>query len=173
VDAGCDPDAQFEDLANAVRKCWTDFGTRIEIDLDELRPRGTPKRSESHFAVGYIHYPDALPGVLIYLKATLSGEESSDVKEYADRHDKFPNESTSDQFFDENQFESYRELGRYTGLKVFTPLIGSGAVLDFGGAPTGESPPEWVRDVLLEGLTNQLRTRYLERAPKKAPDRPA
>ncbi len=167
VDAGCDPDYQFEDLANAIRKCWTDFGTRIEIDLDELRPRGAPKRSESHFAVGYIHYPDALPGVLIYLKATLSGDESSDVKEYADRHDKFPNESTSDQFFDENQFESYRELGRYTGLKVFTPLIGSGAVLDLGGAPT-----ERVRDALLEGLAHQLQTRYYERARKKANEAP-
>jgi hypothetical protein len=167
VDAGCDPDYQFEDLANAIRKCWTDFGTRIEIDLDELRPRGVTKRSESHFAVGYIHYPDALPGVLIYLKATLSGDESSDVKEYADRHDKFPNESTSDQFFDENQFESYRELGRYTGLKVFTPLIGSGAVLDFGGAPT-----ESVRDALLDGLAHQLQTRYYERARKKANEAP-
>jgi hypothetical protein len=167
VDAGCDPDYQFEDLANAIRKCWTDFGIRIDIDLDELRPRGEPKRSESHCAVGYIRYPDALPGVLLYIKATLSGEEPSDVKEYADRHDTFPNESTSDQFFDENQFESYRELGRYTGLKVFEPLVGSGAVRDFGG-----SPPEAVRDAVLEGLAQQLQARDSERARKKAPERP-
>ena len=123
VDAGCDPDYQFEDLANAVRKCWTDFGTRIEIDLADLRPQGKTKRSKSHFAVGCIRYPNALPGVLIYIKASLSGDESSDVKEYADRHSKFPNESTGDQFFDENQFESYRELGRHIGLKVFAPLF--------------------------------------------------
>ena len=123
VDAGCDPDYQFEDLANAVRKCWTDFGTRIEIDLAALRPQDTSKRCESHFAVGCIHYPNAVPGALIYIKASLSGDESSDVKEYADRHSKFPNESTGDQFFDENQFESYRELGRHIGLKVFAPLF--------------------------------------------------
>jgi hypothetical protein len=168
VDAGCDPDYQFEDLANAIRKCWTDFGVRIDIDLDELRPRGTPKRSKSHSAVGYIRYPDAQAGVLLYIKATLSGEEPSDVKEYADRHDPFPNESTSDQFFDENQFESYRELGRYSGLKVFRALVGSGAVVDFG-----ESPPEGVRDAVLEGLAHQLQARYFERAANKAPERPA
>ena len=153
VDAGCDPDYQFEDLANAVRKCWTDFGTRIEIDLAALRPQGKTKRSKSHFAVGCIHYPNApQPGVLIYIKASLSGNESSDVKEYADRHAKFPNESTGDQFFDENQFESYRELGRHIGLKVFaplfSPLINTSAL---------KMTPEEIRDAL----------------PARLPDHPA
>ena len=31
-DAGCDPTLAFEDLANLIRKCRTDFGIRIEID---------------------------------------------------------------------------------------------------------------------------------------------
>ncbi|MHB1144689.1 MAG: patatin-like phospholipase family protein [Thiobacillus sp.] len=162
VDAGCDPEFQFEDLANAIRKCWTDFGTRIEIDLAALRPQGDSKRSESNFAVGYIHYPNALPGVLIYIKASLTGDESSDVKEYAARHDKFPNESTGDQFFDENQFESYRELGRHIGLKVFKPLTGS-----LPGA--GNMPPEQIRDMLLEQLSVQLQARYKQGIKKDAP----
>ena len=125
VDAGCDPDYQFEDLANAIRKCWTDFGVSVEIDLAALRPpKGKQKRCESHFAVGCIRYPNGLqPGVLIYIKASQSGDESSDVREYADCHRDFPHQSTGDQFFDENQFESYRELGRHIGLKVFAPLF--------------------------------------------------
>jgi hypothetical protein len=148
VDAGCDPDAQFEDLANAVRKCWTDFGTRIEIDLAALRHQGTTKRSQSHFAVGCIRYQNApQPGVLIYIKATLTGDESSDVKEYAAAHSRFPNESTGDQFFDENQFESYRELGRHIGLRVFaplfSPLINTSAL---------NMTPEEIRDALPERL---------------------
>ena len=57
VDAGCDPDYQFNDLANAIRKCWTDFGTRIEIDVKELRPQGKTKHSTSHVAVGTIYMP--------------------------------------------------------------------------------------------------------------------
>jgi hypothetical protein len=135
VDAGCDPDYQFEDLANAIRRCWTDFGTRIDINLSAMRPKvdpndtsdDAPRRSEMHFAIGEIDYPNApQPGVLIYIKASLSGDESSDVLEYADRHPSFPHESTADQFFNENQFESYRELGRHIGLKVFAPLFPPG-----------------------------------------------
>lgn len=61
--------------------------------------------------------------MLIYIKASLSGDEPSEVKEYAEHHASFPHESTGDQFFDENQFESYRELGRHIGLKVFAPLF--------------------------------------------------
>lgn len=124
VDAGCDPDYQFEDLANAIRKCWTDFGTRIDIDLAPLRPQGDGKHNPSHFAVGCIRYRNAPePGILLYLKASLTGDETTDVKQYADGHPRFPHQSTSDQFFDENQFESYRELGRHVGLSVFSPLF--------------------------------------------------
>ena len=123
VDAGCDPKYQFEDLANTIRKCWTDFGVRIEIDLAAMRPKGKSTRCLSHFAVGCIRYPGAAPGILIYIKASLTGDESSDVKEYAAQHSTFPHQSTGDQFFDEDQFESYRELGRHVGLKVFAPLF--------------------------------------------------
>jgi hypothetical protein len=124
VDAGCDPDCQYEDLANAIRKCSTDFGTRIQIDLASMRRKGKSRHIHSHFALGCIHYPNGgEPGILIYIKASLSGDEPSDVKEYADRHPSFPHESTSDQFFDENQFESYRQLGRHVGLKVFAPVF--------------------------------------------------
>ena len=165
VDAGCDPDYQFNDLANAIRKCWTDFGTRIEIDVKELRPQGKTKYSTSHVAVGTIHYPNALPGVLVYIKTTLSGKESSDVKEYAAVHDEFPNESTVDQFFDENQFESYRELGRYIGLKVFQPLVGS--IPGVGGGT-----PAQIRDTLVERLAIQLRARAEQDASKDAPAPP-
>jgi hypothetical protein len=33
------------------------------------------------------------------------------VRFYAGRHPDFPHETTADQWFDENQFESYRRLG--------------------------------------------------------------
>jgi len=71
---------------------------------------------ESHFAVGDIHYPNApQPGVLIYIKASLVGDESSDVKEYAARHDKFPNESTGDQFFNETSLKATASWGGISG----------------------------------------------------------
>jgi hypothetical protein len=163
VDAGCDPDYQFEDLANAIRKCWTDFGVRIDIDLAEMRPKGSSKgstkRSQSHFAVGCIRYPKApAPGILIYIKASLTGDESSDVKEYAAGHPGFPHQSTGDQFFDENQFESYRELGRHVGLKVFAPLF-----------PPKESPAKKDRKLSAAEMTpQQLR----DALPDTLPDHP-
>ena len=55
--------------------------------------------------------PGAEPGMLIYIKASLNGNEPPDVKQYAALDPRFPHQATSDQFFDESQFESYRRLG--------------------------------------------------------------
>lgn len=159
VDAGCDPEYQYEDLANAIRKCWTDFGTRIQIDLASMRRKSKARTLHSHFALGCIHYPNGgEPGILIYIKASLSGDEPSDVKEYADRHSSFPHESTGDQFFDENQFESYRELGRHIGLKVFAPMFPPKEYINENEPegerelPAKEMTPQQLRDALLGSL---------------------
>jgi hypothetical protein len=50
----------------------------------------------------------------VYIKATLTGDESTDVLQYAQRHEEFPHEPTLDQFFSESQFESYRALGLHS-----------------------------------------------------------
>ncbi|MDR1989031.1 MAG: patatin-like phospholipase family protein [Acidobacteriaceae bacterium] len=117
-DAGSDGDYLFEDLGNAIRKIRIDHGIRIEfpdgIQIDKARERA----KNAHGAVGVIHYADADPdapnGVLLYLKATLSGDEPVDVMNYASAHTDFPHESTTDQWFGESQFESYRMLGIHT-----------------------------------------------------------
>ena len=112
-DAGCDPEYTFEDLSNAVRKIRIDFSVPIDISLNEI---GT--RSASHLAIGRIRYSavDGAvdDGILLYMKATLSGDEPPDVLNYARSHPAFPHESTSNQFFNEDQFESYRMLGLHT-----------------------------------------------------------
>jgi hypothetical protein len=48
---------------------------------------------------------------LIYIKASLTGDEPPDVRHYASQNTSFPHQTTTDQFFDETQFESYRRLG--------------------------------------------------------------
>ena len=132
-DAGQDGDVTFEDLGNAIEKCRTDFGINIEIDLAALRP--VERRSERHCAVGTIRYDrlseqDAdggpLPiGTLLYIKCSLTGDEPADVLRYAAEHPAFPHEATSDQFFDESQFESYRALGFHAARDVFRSAVGS------------------------------------------------
>jgi hypothetical protein len=118
-DAGCDPGYTFQDLSNAVRKIRIDFSIPIEFPPDGLgmsvagQGKGNP-----HLAIGTIRYSvvdgPVANGVLIYMKATLSGDEAVDVLNYARSHPDFPHESTANQFFTEAQFESYRTLGLHT-----------------------------------------------------------
>jgi hypothetical protein len=123
-DAGADPESTFQDLGNAIRKCCTDFGIEIEIDTARLLHEAQNRRSPWHCAVGAIRYdkvdPGAAPGVLLYIKASLTGDESRDVLTYGVDRPTFPHESTADQWFGESQFESYRKLGQHVALKVLS-----------------------------------------------------
>ena len=58
---------------------------------------------------------DAPRSWLVYLKATLMGDEPEDVCHYHRGHPDFPQETTLDQFFDEAQWESYRGAGPARG----------------------------------------------------------
>jgi hypothetical protein len=120
-DAGADPDFKMKDLANLQRKARIDLGINITIDLTDLRP--APENhgyTQAHFVEGTIHYPDDEPGTLLYIKTTLTGEEPEDLLAYRRMHASFPDETTADQFFDEDQFESYRKLGELSGDAVFS-----------------------------------------------------
>ena len=121
------PGLSFWDLGSLVRKCRQDFGVRIEIDISPLlKKEGTPY-AKWHCAVGQIHYDEvdigALPGTLVYIKPSLSGDEPSDVRNYVVEHPTFPHEPTADQFFSESQFESYRVLGEHIAQSVFRDVV--------------------------------------------------
>ena len=77
--------------------------------------------SRSHCAIGHIYYPDRLEqkSWLIYLKNSLTGDEPDPVKNYTAEHQAFPHETTADQFFDDDQFESYRALGVHIAKHTF------------------------------------------------------
>jgi hypothetical protein len=92
---------------------------------------GADQPSRKHAALFLVHYP---PGPrpssgdawvnrrytwLLYLKATVTGDEPADVLNYAALHADFPNETTLDQLFDEAQWESYRKLGEHVGENLF------------------------------------------------------
>ena len=57
---------------------------------------------------------------MIYIKPTMTGDEPMDILEYARHNEPFPQQPTSDQFFDEAQWESYRALGEHIATQVFT-----------------------------------------------------
>lgn len=93
----------------------------LKYSLDILRPgQGRPALP---LAIAEIDYGDG-KGILIYIRPTLLEDLPPDVRQYARLHqsgtDKFPQQSTNNQFFDELQFESYRTLGTRTGDEVAT-----------------------------------------------------
>jgi hypothetical protein len=62
--------------------------------------------------LGTIRYPGTKQtGILLYLQAAPLEGMNADTLSYWRRHVDFPNQTTADQFFDEEQLEAYRELG--------------------------------------------------------------
>jgi hypothetical protein len=132
-DASCDPAYTFEDLGNAISKIRVDFGIpiifkpNIEIKKYKHESGGLQKKPARHCAIARIRYSqvDCPPsasagdkekrdGWLIYIKPAMCGSEPMDVYHYQKAHPAFPHEPTTDQWFTESQFESYRMLGLHT-----------------------------------------------------------
>ena len=118
-DGECDPGLGFEGLGTLIRVCEVDFNCRITIDVERLRPAGVPAWSQLRHAIGRIDYGQGETGVLIYLKASMTGREDTAVLQYKSSHPEFPHESTGNQFYREDQFESYRRLGQQVAGEVF------------------------------------------------------
>jgi hypothetical protein len=123
----------FNGLANAIRKCRTDFGVEIDINVRRIAP--VNGISEVHCVVGRIHYPGELKendGYLLYFKSSVTGDEPRDILEYRERQPAFPHQSTGDQWFDESQFESYRRLGLHIVDTTFGNVKVNRAKIDVG-----------------------------------------
>jgi hypothetical protein len=128
VDAAQDPDASDDNLATLIRLCRIDFGVRIKLDTSPLRAAGPDKLTRTHVAVGRIHYDDVdhgeMPGVIVYVKTSLTGDEPPDIQKYARTDPSFPHDPTDlRQSFDEEQFECYRALGDHIAREVFEDAV--------------------------------------------------
>ena len=148
IDAGEDGNSHFEDLGNAIRKCYADFGVTIDIHAEDLK--------SGYSAVGRVFYParEGSPeqpseGCLIYIKPTLSGSEPADLSNYKCTHPGFPHESTADQWFDESQFESYRKLGHHIGKAVFEAALIEATQRQEMAGDSGPALP-WLCEILRE-----------------------
>jgi hypothetical protein len=136
-DAACDPTYTFGDLGNAVRRIRLDLGIPILFPSLDITKAGQGT-TNPHAAIGRILYsvvdgPSAPDGTILYIKATLSGDEPVDVRNFASGDPAFPHDSTANQFFDEARFESYRTLGYHSVLSIaggMRNLTGAGALCD-------------------------------------------
>jgi hypothetical protein len=117
-DASADERYGFEDLANAIRKCRTDLGVEIDLDVRQIAEVDSHRYNAAPCAVGTVQYADNEVGLILYIKASRRQGLPADVMHYASEHAAFPHESTADQFFSESQFESYRRLGHFLAGEI-------------------------------------------------------
>ncbi len=161
-DGTADPGFGFADLAMLIERARVDFGINIDFvpgfehqRLAVHRPGeeddDRPEIADPGFALGRISYPakrtqtsepgsgSGKLGLLVYLKSTTIAGLPADLVAYRSAHPEFPHETTADQFFDEEQFEAYRELGYRIGRNVLDdPSIQSLFGPD-GAAPAGDT----------------------------------
>lgn len=118
-DASEDYAFKFDGLGNALEKVRVDFGAGIDIDTTALQPQGPNRFSLQPWVLGDIYYADGSRGTLLYIKSSVFSGLPEDVDAYHRANPKFPHQPTGDQFFDEPQFEAYRELGFQIGKRIF------------------------------------------------------
>ncbi len=126
-DGGQDVQASYSDFVTAIRRVEQDFGAEIAFENGGpermiARPVADDYPKDADFADhGFlwatIKYHREGPaggpeeGVLIYLKTTMIRELGMKAKGYKGAYPDFPDQTTADQFFDDEQFEAYREVG--------------------------------------------------------------
>lgn len=133
ADCGADPRYRFDDLENMARKAEIDYGASIEF-IDPATLVAQSAEETALFArVGSVKTitaapgPQCLllarirydgrdqPGLLIVVKPRMLDSMPLEIAGYAARNATFPQQTTSDQFFDEAQWEAYHQLGLRLG----------------------------------------------------------
>jgi hypothetical protein len=131
IDASADSKYSFSDLENLIIRARNELGIEIKF-RDGLEPetiiRPSPSNgfSISHFSIADIkelpgaNEKDEKPiGLIVYVKSSMRATQKykkitkSDGFLYKMYHPAFPHESTADQFFDEDQWEAYYDVGRF------------------------------------------------------------
>ena len=133
-DNGCDPEYRFADVANLIRLSRIDHRAHFELATDFPgsglgaifgRDEDFAQKADAQDDKCALHYRVTYPkGTgrarwLVVLKPRLVASAPLDVWQYKQANDAFPQETTTDQFFDEAQWESYRRLGLVIGTLVF------------------------------------------------------
>ncbi|MEO0346996.1 MAG: patatin-like phospholipase family protein [Pseudomonadota bacterium] len=128
-DAGADPELSLSDLGLVIQRVRADFDADISLHVDDLIEQGRQELAETPFALGQIRYADGSVGDLLYIKPMMRQRLGADIYAYWKAHPEFPNQSTANQFFDEQQFNAYRELGR----QIMAGVIGDAPVDTLAG----------------------------------------
>ncbi|WP_133791965.1 patatin-like phospholipase family protein [Paraburkholderia silvatlantica] len=126
IDNGCDPEYQFGDIANLIRRARVDFGAEIREPRTRLPLPSWFRLNPAHIALSIgefrrkrkflalqfaVTFANGTNGQILVIKPRVTSAAPADVREYRKQNPSFPNETTANQFFDDVQWESHRELG--------------------------------------------------------------
>lgn len=130
ADCGADPDYRFHDLENLVRRARID----LNADIDFLKPNKNASwgrlgafgslndlastNSQACLALARVTYASGLRGHILLVKPNVSADLAVDLVNFKAANPLFPQQPTTDQFFDEAQWECYFRLGAAIGERL-------------------------------------------------------
>lgn len=97
--------------ATRSRSRARELGVEIHIDPARVVSSGVPLRAQENVLRTRFTYAGGEEGVLIYARNFVCDASLWDVKAHQLKDPRFPNDSTMDQLYTEQKFESYRVLG--------------------------------------------------------------
>ena len=133
IDATQDANVTLDDLGRTLRQVSIDLGITVEFTQIPFQKRTDPAGSGLYATIGTVSYPEnKRQGTLIYVKPGFLADAPADVRAYAAGDPKFPHDSTTDRWFTESQFESYRTLGAHVAALLCGPVRTSDPELPIG-----------------------------------------
>lgn len=145
IDGGCDPSMSCFDLIRLDRYARIDLNVKLHYELKDLTPNAEGL-CPSYGTMVRIEYGPNETGWMLYCKLAMTGTESQVIHDYRKTSPTFPHETTSDQFFDEEQFEAYRLLGETAAKHFFGEAFGR--YQPKAGDPSGPLPL-WLRGLAM------------------------
>ncbi|HLM84581.1 MAG TPA: patatin-like phospholipase family protein [Solirubrobacteraceae bacterium] len=115
----------FAELGDAVALARSELGVEIAINPTPLEPRsaktggeeqpGEREVAERDVVTGTFTYRSGAKGRLVYARNVMTAQAPWDVKAHHRSQPAFPHDSTIDQLYTDQKFESYRALGQLAG----------------------------------------------------------
>lgn len=156
VDAEQDSGISLSALVSSANRIKEDFGVSIRfldskgpellLGKDSNRYPSGARLATSPFVVAQICYPGVdRCGVLIYIKSTMMAGLEFVTEGYKAANPDFPHQTTVNQFFNPDQFEAYRDLGKKScamaidALDLTANFMRSSALLERYGFPSAHA----------------------------------
>jgi hypothetical protein len=107
--------------------------------LGEHEQKTVDALSKKHFVLARIQYTNLCVdekkeqvdhAYLVYVKPSLTGDEDVDLRAYWAAQREFPHDTTSNQFYDLDKAESYRQLGYHIGEELCRDLLAANPQVD-------------------------------------------